>query len=537
MAHATATRRVQFETPEQNGPKRRRRIALILVAAAVVLAAIAMALCQRPFSEAAVLQDLREVSGSQVEVRSFRRTFPFPGCVLDGVIFRHGPPQAKPLITIERMTVRGSYLGVLSTRVERIIAEGMHVSIPAFGTGEPFHTTPSTITVGEIVANGATVEFAFHEPDKKPLRFDVHEASLRNVAAKGAVSYRLKVHNPEPPGEVIAEGKFGAWSRGNAGETPISGEYSFEQADLSDYKGIAGTLSSQGSFSGTLGHIDISGRTLTPDFEVRMGRHSMRLTTQFIAYVDATHGDTFLKQVTADFWRTHVIAEGSIARSSSGTGKTALIDFRSNNARIEDLLRLFVKSERAPMSGKVTLQARAEVPPADEEFLKKLKLRGSFGIGSGTFSKPATQEGVNKLSAGAQGEKDPVDPETVLMDLSGQVDVAGGISRFTDLSFSVPGAAARMHGTYDLITHKIDLHGQMQVDSKISNTEKGAKALLLKMMEPFFKKKKKGEIVPVRISGTYEHPGFGLDLNDKKAQTVAEPAKKPAKNGPPSEHN
>ena len=62
--------------------------------------------------------------------------------------------------------------------------------------------------------------------------------------------------------------------------------------------------------------------------------------------------------------------------------------------------------------------------------------------------------------------------------------------------------------------------GQLQVDSKISNTTSGTKSFFLKIMEPFFKKKKKGEIVPVRISGTYGHPSFGLSLNDKKAQTV-----------------
>jgi hypothetical protein len=88
----------------------------------------------------------------------------------------------------------------------------------------------------------------------------------------------------------------------------------------------------------------------------------------------------------------------------------------------------------------------------------------------------------------------------------------------------VPGATARMHGTYNLLNYKIDLRGQMRVDSKISNTEKGGKALLLKMIEPFFKKKKKGEIVPVRISGNYHHPSFGLDLNDKNAQKVPEPS-------------
>jgi hypothetical protein len=139
------------------------------------------------------------------------------------------------------------------------------------------------------------------------------------------------------------------------------------------------------------------------------------------------------------------------------------------------------------------------------------------------FTKPSTQEGVNKLSAGALGEKDPVDPETVLTDLTGQVNLLGGTAHFSDLAFNVPGASARVHGTYNLLDHKIDLRGQMQVDSKISNTETGTKAFLLKMMEPFFKKKNKGEIVPVRISGNYEHPTFGLDLNDRKAQRVPDP--------------
>jgi len=37
------------------------------------------------------------------------------------------------------------------------------------------------------------------------------------------------------------------------------------------------------------------------------------------------------------------------------------------------------------------------------------------------------------------------------------------------------------------------------------------------------KKRRREEIVPVRISGTYEHPTFGLDPNDKKARKVPEP--------------
>jgi len=54
----------------------------------------------------------------------------------------------------------------------------------------------------------------------------------------------------------------------------------------------------------------------------------------------------------------------------------------------------------------------------------------------------------------------------------------------------------------------------MRVDTKISKTTSGVKALLLKIMDPFFKKKKTGAIVPVRIGGTYEKPEFGLEITN-----------------------
>jgi hypothetical protein len=286
-------------------------------------------------------------------------------------------------------------------------------------------------------------------------------------------------------------------------------------------------LTSRGKFSGTLGHIDISGKTDTPDFEVNRNGHPVRLITEFKAYVDGTHGDTFLERVDADFRKTHVVAQGSIARSARGEGKVALIDLRAGGGRIEDVLGLFIKNARSPMSGALKLTAKAEIPSGERPFLEKVVLNGKFGIANGGFTKPSTQEGVNKLSAGASGKKDTVDPETVLTDLAGEIALRDGVGDFRDISFGVPGAAARMHGTYNVINHKIDLHGQMKVNSKISKTTTGARAFLLKMMDPFFKKRKRGEVVPVRISGTYENPSFGLDLNDKKAQVPAADSPQP----------
>jgi hypothetical protein len=533
MPPATLTPDSKLARAQRFGGLRARRTALILTLAAAFGVAAFSGSRLWPFAQQPVVQNLQEVSDSQVRVRTFRRTyFPYPGCILEGLVFIHGD-ATKPLVTIERLVIRGAYSGILSRHISRITAENLHVFIPPLGSGKPFHTTHSTITIGEVVTNGATLEFASRNPQKRPLRFDIREASFRDVGWAGPLSYRLRVHNPEPPGEITTMGKFGVWDKEDPSRTPISGQYKFEQANLSVYRGIAGMLSSVGKFNGNLGHIDISGTTDTPNFEVKSGGHPVQLITEFSAYVDARQGDTFLKRVDAHFRKTHVVAEGSIAKSSNGAGKTALINLCTSYGRIQDILALFVKKARAPMSGTVTLGAKVEIPPGDRPFLKKVLLKGGFGIGAGEFSKPSTQEGVNKLSAGARGEKDPPDPETVLTDLTGQVALADGVANFNDLSFGVPGAAARMHGTYNVINHKIDLHGQMQVDSKISNTTGGAKALLLKLMDPFFKKKKKGEILPVRISGTYENPSFGLDFQDKKA-SVPPPSRPPRAGDPPT---
>lgn len=110
------------------------------------------------------------------------------------------------------------------------------------------------------------------------------------------------------------------------------------------------------------------------------------------------------------------------------------------------------------------------------------------------------------------------DAETVLTDLEGQVTLEQGIAKFSNLTFGVPGAKARVDGIYNLLNEKIDMHGRMRVDTKISKTTTGFKSFLLKAIDPIFKKKKKGEVVPIHITGTYEHPQYGLDLTQPNNQ-------------------
>jgi len=496
-----------------HSPRFTRGKKIAIVVGAVVIIGLLVVLYSRvwPYSRESVVQDLAEATDSTVTVQSFHKTYMPPGCVIYGLQFQHGPEHFK-LITIQKLIIKGTYVGILRRHVSRITAIGAKVFIPPFGSNTTFKTEHSETVIDEIVADGSSVEFEPETPDKKPVQFEVHEALLRDVRWASPITYRLNFHNPEPPGEISVAGKFGGWTTGHPGDTPLSGDYTFDHADLGVYGGIAGTLSSKGRFGGVLQHVNISGTTDVPDFEVASGGHKVRLDTKFDAYVDATRGDTFLNRVEAHFGRTTVLSKGKVAKVDDHKGKFTDVQLTVPKGRIEDILGLFVSEPRSPMSGETSLQAHAELPPGDERFLKKVKVVGHFGIEEGTFSKPRTQRDVDELSAGARGQNKE-DPETVLTDLKGQVVLRGGTAYFSDLSFGIPGADAQMHGTYNIINHKIDLHGKMRVDTKISKTASGFKSLLLKVMDPIFKKRKKGEIVPIHIGGTYEKPEFGLDLN------------------------
>jgi hypothetical protein len=86
---------------------------LKLVVAAVLCIVLLLWVELWPFQQKPVVQNLEEASDSKLRLRAFYRTyFPFPGCVLEGLEFNHGSNTGKPLITIEKLIIRGSYFGI-----------------------------------------------------------------------------------------------------------------------------------------------------------------------------------------------------------------------------------------------------------------------------------------------------------------------------------------------------------------------------------------------------------------------------------------
>jgi len=336
--------------------------------------------------------------------------------------------------------------------------------------------------------------------------------TLNSVADDRPMSFHAELRNAKPPGEIRTDGQFGPLRPQNVGHTILSGSYLFQHADLGVFPGIGGTLSSAGKFNGVLERIEVEGSTDAPDFQVTRSDHAVHLKTQFHAIVNGTDGDVALQSVHAQFERTSVVSQGEVAKKAGSEGKTVSLGATELQSRIQDWFRLISKEDRPALTGAMNFRTQVLVPPGKRHFIERVNLQGDFGIDAASLTRSTTQEKVENLSQVARGEKENDDPASVVENLKGHVVLKDAIATFSDLSFSVPGALAHVHGTYGLLTQEVNLHGTLQVDNKLSKGSKGMKSFLLKFVEPFLKKKNAGEIVPIKIGGTFRHPSYGLDL-------------------------
>ncbi len=460
-----------------------------------------------PFSAKDVAQDLADATASKVVIQRYRPVyFPHPGGVAEEVVFHHGN-IATPLITIQRLTIRGSYLGMITRHVSMLKAEGVRMVLPPFGTNGSWSSRSSNVVIDELIADKSLLIVPSSEPGKRPLQFQVGEFTIHSLGRNHTMDFHTVLANPEPPGEIRSEGKIGPWQDKMA-ETPVVGSYLFQHADLGGLGGIAGMLWSKGSFRGTFRKLDVQGSTTTPNFEVKRSGHQHRLDTNFQALVNTTNGDVVLNSVDAQLDNTHVVAQGTVAGKPGQKGKTTSLEIVVRGGRMEDLMLLFVRERRSPLDGEISFHAITKIPPGDEPFFQRVRLEGEFGINAAHFTNPKTQNSMDKLSTSAKGHPDNPDPSRVLSGLKGHVDVNAGVATFTDLFFDVPGAAVTMHGTFGLITQRVDLHGLMRMEAKPSKATTGVKSFLMKVLDPFTNKDRGRVPIPVGITGTYDHPHY-----------------------------
>ncbi len=539
-AMRTSIENLEAASPAAQVVPGRRWIAIagiVLLASLAVLAVIFVR--QWPFTRRAVIQALQQQSGTTVQIVGFRQFyFPHPGCVAEEISFRRdGESAGPPLIALQKLVIVGSYAGLLSHHIAKVHAVGLHVSVPApeqAGSAGPapvkIGSLSSGLTIGQIVADGAQLDIARASGDQ-PLTFRIPKLTVNDLDDHHPFSFKGTVQIPQPPAEVDIAGKFGPWQTGNAGQTQLSGSYAVRNMDLGVFGGIGGLLVSEGSFQGVLQHVQVQGTTDIPKFVITRSGHPLALQTDFHAVVNGLNGDVAFDPVTAHFAKTTIIASGTVAGQSNvpGAGKTLTMQAYSTQARVQDLVRLFIREPTSPMLGSIVFRANVTVPPGDRPFLDKVRLQGDFGIAGGKYTNPETQKNIDVLSARARGKADQVedaddklgndsyDPGRVISNVKGHVVLRDSVATLKNVSFDVPGASAWINGTYKLRTEQLDFKGQMHLDTQLSKATTGVKSFLLKIIQPFTSgKKQKGAIVSLTIGGTYHNPTYTVLPTAKK---------------------
>ena len=232
-----------------------------------------------------------------------------------------------------------------------------------------FETRPGTIpsrqvVIDELVADQAQLTILPRDTEKSPKVWYMHQLHVQSVGANSKMPFQTLLTNAVPPGQINTAGSFGPWRRDDPGLTPLEGGFTFENADLSVFKGISGILSARGNYSGALATIDVKGETDTPDFMVNVGGHTVPLKTTYHAIVNGTNGDTTLAEIDATLLHTSLVARGRVFDVKGATGRRVTLDVDMQSGRLEDIMRLSVNTPRPPMTGALRLQTKFDLPPA-----------------------------------------------------------------------------------------------------------------------------------------------------------------------------
>jgi len=477
-----------------------------------------------------IVAALNERFESQVALDTLQvGIFPRPEVSGSGLALRHnGRTDVPPLITIDSFLAGAGLRGLFGTplRLNEISLDGLQIRVPPGGvriTGDvndhddgehvPHAMAPSPIFIDEIVSRTARLEIISRRPGRLPRVFEIHDLVMRDFGGAEGARFQAGVSNPIPRGRVETSGLFGPWHADEPGLTPLSGEYTFNNADLDSIKGIGGILSSLGKYSGVLERIVVEGQTETPDFSIDVAGQPVPLNTQFTAIVDGTNGDTFLERVEARINESLIVAHGEVARTEDVKGRHVKLDVEIDGARLEDLMRLAVKSAAPPMTGKVDVVTSFLLPAGEADVIDRLQLDGRFQLASARFANVDVQKKIATLSLRGRGQEDALpDGNSVVSNLSGSFRMRNARLSFSNLTFAVPGAVVQLSGTYDLRAEEVNFTGDLLTDATLADMTSGFKSLLARVAQPLFRRKGGGSRLPIRISGARAKPSFGLDV-------------------------
>ncbi len=431
-------------------------------------------------------------------------------------------PGIQPLLQIAEFRFSSSVRSLFREpmRVDTVFVKGLTMNIPPKSNRQQVAQLrrrggKMSIAVTHFICSDTKIIINTDREGKDPLEFDISRLKMNDIGPNRPLQFESTLVNPKPVGDIYSSGLFGPINELSPRDSALAGYYFFTDADLSTFKGIGGILSSTGKYSGTLGRIEVSGETDTPDFRLRVSGHRVPLHTDFHAIVDGTDGDTYLQPVRARLLSSSFTATGKIVRIKDPPGHDIELQVTLGEARIQDLLTLGIPTEPPIMNGPVQLTTSFSLKPGRADISDRLSLSGSFHLPDARFNNKALQTKIDSLSLRSLGEPKLVRNAPAIVvssDLHGTFTLQHGVLNFSALHFHIPGTNARMSGRYSLDGRTFDFHGTLRLDAKLSQMTTGWRSVLLKPVDPFLHKNGAGTEVPFKLTGTRAEPHFGLDF-------------------------
>ena len=506
--------------------KSKRGIALLVIIGGLGVFAFAVAHVTArisPLTRTWVMKALRERYQSDVQLKKLTVTlWPHPRVSGEGLALQpKDRPGFPPLAIVNRFSAETTLLGLFNypRHFRNLKLEGLVLNIPPRREEQPRNPRKQkrkrklpAFEIDDVNADGTVLNLLPKETAKRTHTFDIQKLTMGSAGIGQPMSFRATLTNPTPPGLIISTGSFGPWEALDPGQTPVSGKYSFDHADLSVFRGIAGILSSKGHYKGTLQYIEVHGETDTPDFSVRVSGNKVHLQTRFTAVVNGTNGNTLLQPVEAHIGSSTIVCYGGVPRTMDTEGRAVVLDVTSENSRLEDLLPLAVKGHEPPLMGVISLKTKFDLPPGKADITERLKLDGEFHIRSAHFTDPDIERKILGLSRRGRGQPETLEIQDIATNMRGHFVLQDSVMTLSGFAFDVPGALVHLDGTYGLRSEQLQFHGALELEAKLSQTTTGAKSVLLKAVDPFFERHGKGAYLPIKVSGKKDHPTFKLDI-------------------------
>jgi hypothetical protein len=367
--------------------------------------------------------------------------------------------------------------------------------------------------VDRLVADQVLITVQPRHADRDPVVWDVRDLEIEDFSLDGVSPWRATVDTPLPDDRAQASGTVGPFPRDDLATLPLQGQYTFD-GDLGAVPGLTGRVHVAGNALGALERLETSGEAWSEGLGLETGAGGrLPLTAAYQAIFDGTSGDLTLSRLSSTLGSSRFEIAGRVLRQKGVPGRHVTLQAKTPTpVDLGDVLRLIVDGQRSPLAGRLGLTATLDIPAGEADVQERLTVTGTFDVARALFADPGVRASIDRLARRGQGRPTDQSIAAVPAAMHGRVRLQRRELALADVQFVVPGVSLEGGGRYGLRTQTLDFRGVARLDASLSQTQSGARRVLLKPIDPLLRKDGAGTRLVVDVAGTRDAPKVDVDV-------------------------